>query len=91
MAFPPLGNSDDVVASVYIDFPSYSQWDAPFHCNACDYSCADWHGLHDHLRDVPWSISLKLVLLLLLVNFVRGFRVGIDVYFPHRKYQVKPH
>ena len=35
-------------------------------------------------------ISLKSVLLLLLVNFVRGVQVGIDVYIPHRKYQVKP-
>ena len=26
MAFPPLGNSDHVVVSVSIDFPSYSQW-----------------------------------------------------------------
>ena len=24
MAFPPLGNSDHVVVSVFIDFPSYS-------------------------------------------------------------------
>ena len=40
-AFPPLGNSDHVVVSVSIDFPSYSQWDAPFHHIAYDYSCAD--------------------------------------------------
>ena len=50
-AFPPLGNSDHVVVSVFIDFPSYSQRDAPFHCIAYDYSRAD--GLCDHLRDVP--------------------------------------
>ena len=31
MAFPPLRNSDHVVAAVSIDSPSYSQWDAPFH------------------------------------------------------------
>ena len=53
MAFPPLGNSNHVV-SVSIDFPSNSQWDAPFHYIAYDYSCADWDGLCDHLRDVPW-------------------------------------
>ena len=35
-AFSPLGNSDDVVVSVSIDFPSYSQWDAPFHGIAYD-------------------------------------------------------
>ena len=31
MAFPPLGNSDHVVVSVSIDFPTNSQQDAPFH------------------------------------------------------------
>ena len=31
------------------------------------------------------------MLLLLLVNFVSGFQVGIDVYIPYGKYQVKPH
>ena len=31
------------------------------------------------------------VLLLLLVNLVSGFCVGIDVYIPYRKYQVKLH
>ena len=36
MAFPPLGNSDHVVVSVSIDFPSNSQRDAPFHCTAYD-------------------------------------------------------
>ena len=53
MAFPPLINSDHVVASVSIDFPSYSQRDAPSHCIAYDYSRADWDGIGDHLRDVP--------------------------------------
>ena len=52
-AFPPLGNSDHVVASVSIDFPTNSQQDAPFHRIAYDYSRADWDGLRDHLRDVP--------------------------------------
>ena len=41
MAFPPLGNSDYVVVSVSIDFPSNSQWYAQFHHIAYDYSCAD--------------------------------------------------
>ena len=45
MAFPPLGNSDHVVVSVSIDFPSYSQGDAPFHRIAYDYHCTDWDGL----------------------------------------------
>ena len=60
MAFPLLENSDHVVVSVSIDFPSNSQWDAPFHHIASDYSHADWDGLHDHLRDVPWEDIFKL-------------------------------
>ena len=36
MAFPPLGNSDLVVVSVSIDFPTNSQQGAPFHCIAYD-------------------------------------------------------
>ena len=36
-------------------------------------------------------MSLNLVLLLLLVNFVSGLKVGIDLYIPYCKYQVKPH
>ena len=41
MAFPRLGNSDHVVVSVSIDFPSNSQRDAPFHRMAYDYSRTD--------------------------------------------------
>ena len=60
MAFPPLGNSDHVVVSVSIDFPSNSQQDALFHRIADDYSHADWDGLHDHLIDVPWEDIFKI-------------------------------
>ena len=59
MAFPPLGNSDQFVISVSIDFPINSKQDAPFHCIAYDYSRADWSGLHDHWRDVPWQNIFK--------------------------------
>ena len=45
MAFLPLGNSDHVVFSVSIDFPTNSQWDAPFHHIAYDYSHPDWDGM----------------------------------------------
>ena len=60
MAFSPLGTSDHVVVSVSIDVPSNSQQDAPFHRIAYDYSRADWDGLRDHLRDVPWEDVFKL-------------------------------
>ena len=74
MPFPPLENSDHVVVSVSIDFPSDSQQDALFHCIVYNYSCAAWDCLCDHLRDVPSEDILNPVLLLLLVNFVSGFR-----------------
>ena len=60
MAFPPLGNSDHVVVSVFNDFPINSKQDTLFNCITCDYSCADWDGLGDHLRDIPWEDIFKL-------------------------------
>ena len=91
MAFPPLRNSYHVVVSVSIDFPTNSQQDAPFHHIAYDYSRADWDGLHDHLRDVPWEDIFKLGASAAASEFCEWVQVGIDVYIPHRKYQVKPH
>ena len=58
-------------------FPSYSQLDAPFYRIPYDYSCADWDELCDHLKGVSSGISLSSVLLLLLVNFVSGFRLEL--------------
>ena len=91
MAFPPLGNSDHIVVSVSIDFPTNSQQDAPFHRIAYDYSRADWDGLCDHLRDVPWEDIFKLGASAAASEFCEWIQVGIDVYIPHRKYQVKSH
>ena len=91
MAFPPLGNSDHVVVSVSIDFPLNAKQDTPFHCMTYDYSCADWDGLRDHLRDVPWEDIFKLSASVAASEFCEWVQVGIDVYIPHRKYQVKPH
>ena len=91
MAFPPFGNSDHVVASVSIDFPTNLQQDAPFHCIAYDYSWADWDGLHDNLRDVPWEDIFKLGASAAPSEFCEWVQVGIDLYKPHRKYQVKSH
>ena len=91
MAFPPLRNSDHVVVSVSIDFPLNSQRDAPFHRIAYDYSYADWNGLRDHLRDVSWEDIFKLGVSAAASEFCEWVQVGIDVYIPHRKYQVKSH
>ena len=88
MVFP--SNSDHVV-SVCIDFPSNSQGDTLFHRKAYDYSHADCDGLHDHLRDVPWVDDFKLGASVAASEFCEWVQVGIDVYIPHRKYQVTPH
>ena len=91
MTFLPLENFDYIVVSVSIDFPINSKQDALFHCIAYDYSCADWDGLHNHLRDVPWQDIFKLSASAAASEFCEWVQVGIDVYIPHRKYQVKPH
>ena len=53
MAFSSLVNFDHAVISVSIDFLSNLKKDAPLQSITYDYSCVDWDGLHDHLRDVP--------------------------------------
>ena len=79
MAFPPLGNSDHVVVSVSIDFPINSKQDTPFHRMASDYSRADWDGLRDHLRDVPWEDIFKLSASAAASDICEWVQVGIDV------------
>ena len=90
VAFPPPGNSDHVVVSVSIDFPSNSQPDALFHRIAYDYSRADCDGFRDHLRDVLWEDIFKLSSSAAASEFCEWVQVETDAYIPHRKYQVKP-
>ena len=90
MVLPPLGNSNHVV-SVFIDFPSYSQPDSPFHSVPYDYSGADWDSLRDHLRDALWEDIFKLSDSAAACEFCEWVQVGINVYIPHQKCQVKLH
>ena len=84
-----MGNSDHVVVSVSVDFPSNSKRDNPFHRIAYDYySRADWDGLRDHLKDIPLEDIFQLGA---SAEFWEWVQVWIGVYIPHRKYQVKPH
>ena len=65
MAFPPLRNSD-VVVSVSIDFPLYAR--------------ADWDGLRDHLRYVPWEDIFKLSgfrLELMYISLIESIRSSL--------------
>ena len=90
-AFPALGNSDHVVVSVSIESPLNLQQDALFHRIVYDYSCADWDGYCDHLRDVSWEDIFKLSASAAASEFCEWVKVGFDVYIPHCKYQIKPH
>ena len=91
MAFPPLENSDHVVVLVSIDFPSNSQRDALFHHMAYYYSCTDWDGLSDYLKDVLLEDIFKLSASAATSELCECVQVGIDVYISHHKYLVKPH
>ena len=53
-------------------------------------SCADWDGLCNHLRDVPWEDIFKHSASAAASEFCEWVQVGNDVYIPHCKYQVKP-
>ena len=43
------------------------------------------------MRDAPWEDILKLNASAAASEFFECIQVGIDVYVPDRKYQVKPH
>ena len=58
---------------------------------ASDYFCAYWDGLCDHLGDLPWEDIFELSASTAARKFCEWVQVGIDVYIPHLKYQVKPY
>ena len=43
-----------------------------------DYSCADWDGLCDHSRDVPWQHFFKLGASAAASEFCEWVQVGTD-------------
>ena len=43
------------------------------------------------IRDVPWEDIFKLGPSAAASEFCEWVQVGIDVYIPHQKYQLKPH
>ena len=44
---------------------------------------ADWDGLRDHLRDVPWEDIFKFGASAAASEFCEWVQVGIDVYIHH--------
>ena len=55
-----------------------------------DYSRANWDGVCDHLTVLPWEDIFRLGASAAGSEFCEWIQVEIDVYIPHRKYQVKP-
>ena len=51
----------------------------PFHSIAYDYSRADWDGIRDHLRHVPWEDIFKLSASADARKVCEWVQVGIDV------------
>ena len=43
------------------------------------------------MRDVPWENIFELSASATASEFCEWVQVGIDVYIPHHKYQLKPH
>ena len=58
MALRTLENSDHVVVSVSIDFPTNSKRDALFHCIAYDYNIIYFYGLWTSIRKSTLKYSL---------------------------------
>ena len=54
-----LANSDHMVVSFSIDFLSNSKRNALFYRIAYEYSSAEWDGLRNYLRNVPWEDIFK--------------------------------
>ena len=88
VGFPPFGNSHHVVLTVPIDFLSNSKQNSTFHHIAHDYCRADWDGLQDHLRDVPWEAILILRASAAASEFCQSVQVGNNAYITNRKYQI---
>ena len=88
MVFPSLGKSEHFVFSVSNDLPSKSKGNAPFCRRGYDYY-AGLHGLY--LKDAPWKDLFQLASSSAATEFCEWVQVGVDVYIPHRNFQVKPH
>ena len=88
---PPLGRSDHIVVSVDVKFVVKSTNEHPYHRTVYSYSKADWDGLRDHLRDVPWSDIFSHDTTFAAKELSEWVKIGIDCYIPHRKFQLKPH
>ena len=58
---------------------------------AYDYSCANWDGVCDHLRDVPSKNIFNFGASAAVSKFCEEVQVWIYVYIPLCKYEMKAH
>ena len=79
------------VAFLPLTFQQTQKKDTLFHCIAYDYSRANWDGLRDNLRDIPWEDIFKLSASAAASEFCECIQVAIDVNIPLHKYQLKLH
>ena len=75
----------------FIDFPSNSKRIPHLNCIAYAYSFVNWDGFCDYFRDAQREDIFKLGAAATASEFWDWVQLGVDVYIPHCKYQVKPH
>ena len=87
----PLGKSDHAVVDVEINLNISAANDSPYHRTLYSFHRGDWDSFRDFLRDMPWNDIFKLSADECAKEVVSWLQEGIDVFVPHRTYQVKPH
>ena len=95
VTFHQLGNADPVATQFQSLFNRSlnSKWNAPFNYVACGYSCANYNGPCDHLREAPLEDIFKLSTSAAAAasGFCWWVVDEIKVYTSYCKYQVERH
>ena len=94
VTFHQLGNADPVATQFQSLFNRSlnSKWNAPFNYVACGYSCANYNGPCDHLREAPLEDIFKLSTSAAAASGFCWWVVDeIKVYTSYCKYQVERH
>ena len=94
VTFHQLGNADPVATQFQSLFNRSlnSKWNAPFNYVACGYSCANYNGPCDHLREAPLEDMFKLSTSAAAASGFCWWVVDeIKVYTSYCNYQVEHH
>ena len=94
VTFHQLGNADPVATQFQSLFNRSinSKWNAPFNYVACGYSCANYNGPCDHLREAPLEDIFKLSTSAAAASGFCWWVVDeIKVYTSYCNYQVEHH